>query len=91
VDEVHYHSSQPWPLPASLMVAFTATAHGREIHLRDGELEEARWFTPQQIEAGLADGSFATPPRLSVSFQLLAHWLQERAGLSLDSLIARKA
>ena len=89
VDQVHYHSSQPWPLPASLMVGFTATAHGRDIRLRDGELEEARWFTPEQIVDGLADGRFATPPKLSVSYQLLAHWLRERADLSLDELIAR--
>ncbi len=89
VDEVHYHSSQPWPLPASLMIGFTASAHDRAIRLRDGELEDARWFTPAQIESGLADGSFATPPKLSVSYQLLAHWLHERAGLALDALIAR--
>ncbi|HEX5304895.1 MAG TPA: NAD(+) diphosphatase [Dyella sp.] len=89
VNEVHYHSSQPWPLPASLMIGFTATAHDGAICLRDGELEDARWFTPAQIEAGLADGSFATPPKLSVSYRLLAHWLHERAGLALDELIAR--
>jgi NAD+ diphosphatase len=89
VDDVHYHSSQPWPLPASLMVGFTATAHDRSVCLRDGELEEARWFTPAQIQSGLADGSFATPPKLSVSYRLLAHWLHERAGLALDELIAR--
>ena len=86
VDQVHYHSSQPWPMPASLMVGFTATALGRDIHLRDGELEDARWFTPEQIVAGLADGSFGAPTRLSVSYRLLAHWLQSRAGLSLDQL-----
>ncbi len=87
VDQVHYHSSQPWPLPASLMVGFTATAHSREICLRDGELEEAGWFTPQAIAAGLADGSFATPTPLSVSYHLLAHWLRERAGMDLDRLV----
>jgi NAD+ diphosphatase len=86
VGEVSYHSSQPWPLPASLMVGFTARALDPAIDLRDGELEEARWFTPSQIAAGLADGSFATPTRLSVSYQLLAHWLRERAGLELDRL-----
>lgn len=90
VDQVHYHSSQPWPMPASLMVGFTATAHSRAIELRDGELEEARWFTPEQIVRGLADGSFATPPKLSVSYRLLAHWLDARAGLCLDELIARR-
>jgi NAD+ diphosphatase len=88
VGDVHYHSSQPWPMPASLMVGFTATAISPEIRLRDGELEDARWFTPQQIIDGLADGSLGTPTRLSVSYQLLSHWLRERAGLDLDVLVA---
>ena len=88
VGDVHYHSSQPWPMPASLMVGFTATAISPEIRLRDGELEDARWFTPQQIVDGLADGSLGTPTRLSVSYQLLSHWLHERAGLDLDVLVA---
>lgn len=87
VGDVHYHSSQPWPLPASLMVGFTANALSSEIRLRDRELEEARWFTPQQIVDGLADGSFLTPTRLSVSYQLLSHWLKQRAGLDLDRLV----
>lgn len=91
VGAVHYHSSQPWPLPASLMVGFTAVASEPTITLRDGELEEARWFMPAQIAEGLADGSFAPPSRLSVSYQLLAHWLRERAGLELDTLVARAA
>ena len=88
VGEVRYHSSQPWPLPASLMVGFTATALDPSIDLRDGELAEARWFTPAQIVAGLGDGSFVASTRLSVSYQLLAHWLRERAGLELDTLTA---
>ena len=87
VGAVRYHSSQPWPLPASLMVGFTATAVDPTIDRRDGELEDARWFTPEDVVAGLADGSFATPTRLSVSYQLLAHWLRERSGLELDSLV----
>jgi NAD+ diphosphatase len=88
VGDVHYHSSQPWPMPASLMVGFTATAMSTAIRLRDGELEDARWFTPQQIVDGLADGSLVTPTRLSVSYQLLSHWLRESAGLDLDALVA---
>jgi NAD+ diphosphatase len=88
VDEVCYHSSQPWPMPASLMVGFLATATSRRIVMRDDELEDVRWFTPQQIVDGLADGSFLPSSALSVSYQLLAHWLQERAGLNLDRLVA---
>ncbi|HXD38737.1 MAG TPA: NAD(+) diphosphatase [Rhodanobacter sp.] len=86
VDAVHYHSSQPWPMPASLMVGFIATAVSRAIRMRDRELEDARWFTPAQIAAGIADGSFVPSTALSVSYRLLAHWLQERAGLDLDAL-----
>lgn len=89
VGDVHYHSSQPWPMPASLMIGFTATALSPTIRLRDGELEDARWFTPQQIVDGLADGSLKPPTPLSVSYQLIAHWLQQRAGLDLDALVAR--
>ncbi|MFK2877946.1 NAD(+) diphosphatase [Rhodanobacter hydrolyticus] len=86
VGAVRYHSSQPWPMPASLMVGFTAVALEPTIHLRDGELEEARWFTPQQIADGIADGSFVPSSPLSVSYRLLQHWLRERAGMELDAL-----
>ncbi|MFC5583081.1 NAD(+) diphosphatase [Rhodanobacter terrae] len=88
VDEVHYHSSQPWPMPASLMVGFIATAVSRRIDMRDHELEDARWFTPQQIVDGIAEGSFVPSTALSVSYRLLAYWLQQRAGLDLDELAA---
>ncbi len=88
VDQVRYHSSQPWPMPASLMVGFIATAVSRQIRMRDHELEDARWFTPAQIVDGIADGSFLPSTRLSVSYQLLAHWLRQRAGLELDALTA---
>lgn len=88
VDEVRYHSSQPWPMPASLMVGFIATARSPHIARRDHELEDARWFTPQQIVDGLGDGSLVPSTRLSVSYQLLAYWLQARAGLDLGALVA---
>jgi NAD+ diphosphatase len=87
VDEVHYHSSQPWPMPASLMVGFIATAFSRDIKKRDKELEDARWFTPEQIVSGIADGTFLPSSPLSVSYQLLAHWLDLRAGLDLATLV----
>ncbi len=89
VDEVRYHSSQPWPMPASLMVGFIARAVSRRIAMRDHELEDARWFTPAQIADGIADGSFVPSTALSVSYQLLAHWLRQGAGLELEDLVAQ--
>jgi NAD+ diphosphatase len=85
-----YHSSQPWPLPASLMVGFTATAKSREIRLRDDELEDARWFTVDDMVRGLATGTFAFPTPLSVSYRLIGHWLARR-GIDVDELVANAA
>ncbi|HEX7340952.1 MAG TPA: NAD(+) diphosphatase [Rhodanobacteraceae bacterium] len=86
VGACHYHSSQPWPFPASLMIGFTAVAESREIRLRDGELEDARWFTPTDIVTGIRDGSLLSSSRVSVSWRLLADWLRARAGIDLASL-----
>jgi NAD+ diphosphatase len=85
--DVHYHSSQPWPMPASLMVGFTAFARSREIRYRDQELEEARWFTPEDIREGIADGSLLVSPSVSVSYRLLEHWLADR-GHDLGAMVA---
>ncbi|WP_285403972.1 NAD(+) diphosphatase [Luteibacter sp. ME-Dv--P-043b] len=82
-----YHSSQPWPMPASLMVGFTATAKTRKIVLRDDELEDARWFTADDIAAGIRSGELGVPPPLSVSYRLIEHWLAQRQ-VSLEQLLA---
>lgn len=84
VIDCDFHSSQPWPFPASLMLGFTATAAGRAIHLADGELEDARWFTARDIVDGLRDGSLRLSTPLSISYRLIEHWLRTRAGMELD-------
>lgn len=89
VGECHYHSSQPWPFPASLMLGFTAAARTREVTLRDGELEDARWFRPEDIVAGVHDGSLRVSSPISVAWRLLEHWLRGRAGIELTDLVAQ--
>jgi NAD+ diphosphatase len=86
VVDCDFHSSQPWPFPASLMLGFTASAAGREIRLGDGELEDARWFTAQDIVAGLEDGSLRVSTPHSISWRLIEHWLHHRAGIDLAAL-----
>jgi NAD+ diphosphatase len=86
VIDCDFHSSQPWPFPASLMLGFTATAAGRDIRLADGELEDARWFTASDIVDGLRDGSLRVSTPLSISYRLIEHWLRARAGIELDEL-----
>jgi NAD+ diphosphatase len=70
VAEVAYDSSQPWPFPSSLMLGFRAIASSAAITLRDGELEDARWFT----RADLAAGHPALPPAGAISARLIDGW-----------------
>jgi NAD+ diphosphatase len=46
VHNLQYFSSQSWPFPHSLMIAFTADYLDGEIRIDPGEIAEARWFGP---------------------------------------------
>ena len=80
VTDVRYESSQPWPFPSSLMLGFRAVARTHEITLRDGELEDARWFT----RADVAAGHPTLPPAGSISARLIDGWYNAPDGPSLD-------
>ncbi len=82
VDGIEYHSSQPWPFPSSLMLGFTAHAASKDIHLRDQELEDARWFTREDIMGGAP----LLPPRVSISYRLIEHWFDAGAAQPLREL-----
>jgi NAD+ diphosphatase len=46
---VTYHSSQPWPFPSSLMIGLIAQGITSEIAIDREELEDARWFTRDEL------------------------------------------
>jgi NAD+ diphosphatase len=79
VVEAEYHSSQPWPFPSSLMIGFTARAAAGSVPRADEELEDARWFTREQI----ASGEPRLPPRQSVSLRLIEDWYDSGAAVPL--------
>ena len=68
---VHYHSSQPWPFPSSLMLGFVADATSADIQLNDGELEDAQWFTRKELRSGFPK----LPYRLSIARRLVDDWI----------------
>jgi NAD+ diphosphatase len=78
VSGVRYHSSQPWPFPASLMVGFTAHAESEVIRVDQDELEDARWFSREELRAGVAEGSLLLSSPLSISYRLVSDWLEGR-------------
>jgi NAD+ diphosphatase len=66
-----YDSSQPWPFPASIMIGFRARARPGSPVRVNGELEDARWFSGEEIRAGAA----GLPPVHSISRRLIGTWM----------------
>ena len=63
VTDVTYFGNQPWPFPSSLMVGFFARATTTDIVIDDDEIEEARWFSRDELRAGAEAGTLALPGR----------------------------
>ena len=53
VGEVEYVASQPWPFPSSLMLGFMARATSSEITVDGEEIQEARWFSREELRRRL--------------------------------------
>jgi NAD+ diphosphatase len=78
VRNVRYIASQPWPFPSSLMVGCHAEVEDSALTIDTTELEDARWFTRDEIAAGLKGGEdapFQAPPRAAIARTLLERWL----------------
>ena len=74
VTDIRYVSSQPWPFPQSLMLGFVARADGDDtLRLDPTEIEEARWFTRDELRSG--NGPRALPPPVSIARHILDRWM----------------
>ena len=82
VCDTRYQGSQPWPFPYSMMIGFRATAETEDIVL-DDELEDARWFTAQQVaefgEWADESATFRKPRKDSIARYLLDQWVSEES------------
>ena len=76
VADIRYHSSQPWPFPASLMLGYYASAVSETIECDRDELEDARWFTRAELAAGGA-GIARRPRSDSIARRLIEEWIAE--------------
>jgi len=78
VRNVRYVASQPWPFPSSLMIGCHAEADSDALAIDTNELDDARWFTREEVAAaieGAADAAFQPPPRTAIARTLLEDWL----------------
>lgn len=81
VSDVRYRGSQAWPYPRSLMLGFLATAVDDGVARPDGEeIVEVRWFTRDEIGAGLAgESELRLPGAASIAHRLISDWHAGRA------------
>jgi NAD+ diphosphatase len=75
VHEIRYLGSQPWPMPASLMLGFWARANGiQPIRVDEEEIVEAYWFSRDELRAAMAAGEIRLPPPVSIAYRIIESW-----------------
>lgn len=78
VRNIRYVASQPWPFPSSLMLGCHCEADGERLIIDTAELDDARWFTREEVAMALAEdplAPFQPPPKTAIARTLLEHWL----------------
>jgi NAD+ diphosphatase len=79
VGAVRYMTSQPWPFPSNIMIGCIGEALTDEISFDGEELEDARWFTKDDVRRML-EGThehFDSPSPIAIANRLIREWVQE--------------
>lgn len=74
VTDITYRSSQPWPFPSSLMLGFHARAKNDHLVIDREELEDARWFTRDELLDPIRR-PVKLPSGDSIARHLIEEWL----------------
>jgi len=77
VRDVRYLYSQPWPFPSTLMIGACAVTDDDRLTIDHNELDDARWFSRDEVLASLAgdpSAPFLPPPRSAIARTLLDRW-----------------
>ncbi len=77
VEDVVYHSSQPWPFPSSIMLGFYARTEFKEPEISEDEIESAAWYSRAELRASPENETFKLPRRDSIARRLIEDWLAE--------------
>lgn len=83
-NRVVYHSSQPWPFPSTLMIGCLAYATSTEIKIDYNEIEEAKWFSLDEIDQIVNNkhpDRVMIPTERTIANQLINYWIKNKAKL----------
>jgi NAD+ diphosphatase len=85
--QVKYITSQPWPFPASIMIAFEAFAERPQDARPDGqEITAVRWLSRDEMKQTVASGEILLPPGISVAKRMIESWYTRVDGYSRNDL-----
>lgn len=83
IKRARYLASQPWPFPGSLMLGFIADAEPDAPQTAQDELEDARWFSRDEVLVALQedreDAPLRVSPPISISRWLIECWVAGEA------------
>lgn len=78
LSKISYLGSQPWPFPASIMIAFDAIVDDPRAARPDGEeITEVKWFSRAELKEQAAAGTVLLPPTFSVAHKMISRWFAE--------------
>lgn len=80
VDNIRYVGSQPWPFPASLMLGFFANSVSKDIKLDDDEIEEAQWYSAEELLTLSASGDIVLSGKDSIARFMINRWIKDNGG-----------
>lgn len=80
VKSVTYHSSQPWPFPAQLMIGLIAEVTDDNAQPDQTELEAVVWLTRAEARAVLegTHPDIFSPPPYAIANRLISAWAYEK-------------
>lgn len=88
LEKIKYLTSQPWPFPASIMIAFEGIATRPQDARPDGtEITEVRWFSRDEMKAAVATGDLLLPPSISVARRMISSWYTSVDGYTSKDLL----
>ncbi len=85
--DINYLTSQPWPFPASIMIAFEGITQRPEEARPDGsEITEVRWFSRDEMKDAVIAQDILLPPKISVARRMIETWYTQIDGYTREQL-----
>jgi NAD+ diphosphatase len=80
VENIRYHSSQPWPFPWSVMIGCHADAVTTDIVMDDDEMADVRWFQREEVLLALEgkNQNLELPAPIAIAHHLIKAWATHR-------------